>query len=650
MCFEIYLNKTFKETFHLYLIPNINELQSIPINLPYGAMGEDDSADVRRTVANAWANRFEKQKESKAEHEPKPKPEAEQALIESKVEAESEPEKPQSKTKADDCEPEEPKPKKRKLASKQQDVIEILDDDDEDEVRIENNSKVPIEIESETDDEDAGPIENTTQPVKPSKPSTKEGKKIVSSSATNSSKGFPPPFLPIHNPTYDTPKLKNSLLISDLLSDPNLKSCYIFSYQHNLDFILPQFHSRDIDLKIIYQEGTVLDSEIRPLYKNIQFIKVFMQPFTSHHPKMIINFYNDKCKIYLISCNMTQLEFETNNQLVWQSPILNKTKDPKDTPFKLHLFDYLKNYDKPPLNTLCLMLKSFDFTQIIGDFVSSATSTSDKFGYLGLYKSLLYHGLIPKKYDKDRHLLYQTSSIGTAIRHSSVNNTSTNLFTHLLLPLFTGKYTDRGKLDITKLFPLPNGYQSIVTLKNEVKVQPYIIFPSLSDVRNSLFGYVSGGWSHYNPFSKWNIPMNECLTDYVFHHSYTNQRKTNPSHTKFLIMSSDNFQTLDWVFFTSANMSKQAWGAPPKKQDTYNPKSFVSNYETGVLLCPRQYGSGVKFIPLEIGEEREMKDNEVPIILPFRLPPPKYNDNDVPWCLKKGCNLPDLLGNIHLGE
>ncbi|CCH45857.1 Tyrosyl-DNA phosphodiesterase 1 [Wickerhamomyces ciferrii] len=582
------------------------------------------SEEVRRTVAESWARRFDKKRE--AEDEP-PKEAVGVEVSKSNIESERE----------------LPIPKRQKKAIEpKEEVIEILSDEEELSPTDNSSSEEPIEIISD--------VEEVVVPDKPIRNEQIRTSKTIQS-PQKKKKQISPPFLPIHNPLYDNPKLPNSVIISDVLSSPNLRSCYLFSYQHDLEFILPQFHSNNIDLTIVYQTGTVLDSPKRALFRNVQFIEVAMPPYSSHHPKLIINVYNDDTvQLFLVSCNMTFMEWSTNNQMIWQSPRLHKDLNSKDTVFKTHLFNYIKNYQKPQLDTLVVLLKKYDFNSIIGDFVSSATSTSDKFGFWGLYNSLLSKGLIPRKHEKERQLLYQTSSIASAIRHTPTINQSANIFTHLLLPLFSGKYTNHGRLSISRDFPLSNGFISVEQFSKEYKVKPYIIYPSLSDVRNSLFGYGSGGWSHFNPHSKWNKPMNDFLTPKVFHHSYSQQRKTNPSHTKFLIMSSDNFKTLDWVFFTSTNMSKQAWGTPPTKKDLLSlpPKSNVSNYETGILLCPSDYGSGIKFIPLEFGQEKNLEENEVPIYLPFRLPPEKYSNQDEPWCVSKSHDLPDILGNLHV--
>lgn len=611
----------------------------------------DDS--IRRTVANAWINRFsddgKEREKTDADVKQVSKQSTPQDVKNRSIEQEQDPDTTNNAHF-----------KRPKKASKELEVIEITDSDSDTGVQsisnlpkddieitiVDDDADIPIPMANVSDTHGKGPrgVKRVLSAPKPTSTASNSGT-IPNSRSTHTS-----PLLPIHNPLYDNPKLRNSIVISDLLSTPDLATCYIFSFQHDLGFILPQFHSTDVDLKIIYQKNTVVDSPLRASFPNLQLIEVFMQEYTTHHPKLIINFYkDDTVKIFLLSCNMTQTEFETNNQMVWQSPILHKSDNTEMTPFKEHLFDFLKNYKKDPLNTLCLRLNYFDFTSIHCDFVSSATGSSKKFGYLGLYTSLLRKGLIPKKFNKQRYLLYQTSSMASAIGYSPKSMESSNLFTHLIAPLVSGKYNDRGKLNFQySKFPMAHGYQSVADFSAEWKVKPYIIFPSLSDVRNSYFGYRSGGWSHYNPSTKWNIPMNKFLTQNVLHHSFSKQRGTNSSHTKFLIMSSDNFKTLDWVLFTSANLSKQAWGLPVKKENLSNPQSYVSNYETGVLLSPKDYGPNAKFIPLEFGEEKILQDDEVPIYLPFRLPPAKYTEDDEPWFMGKDSNLPDLLGNIHL--
>jgi tyrosyl-DNA phosphodiesterase-1 len=437
-----------------------------------------------------------------------------------------------------------------------------------------------------------------------------------------------PPFRPIHNPLYDDPKLGNSITLGDILGSDTLKRTYLFSYQYDLDFILGELHNPEqTEVVLIYQEGTLMglglfnDDNVRP-------IKVFMKPYTSHHPKLIINEYQDgTIKLWILSCNLRLCEFETNNQIFWESPFLRRGED-NQSQFKNSLISMIRNYSKPELQKLVKLIQETDFSLVIGDFIASATSSnSDSFGFMALYNALKAHNAIPHDYDVHRKLLYQVSSIASPFYYSQKAGDASNIFTHFLAPMCLGAF---GPNPAPKDMHIKHGDKCLRAVMESTNSELVVMFPSEQCIKDSLFGSDSGAWSMYNTTSVKGQAQNRILQP-LMHKSVSRQRGTNPNHTKFLIMTSDNFKTLDWVLFTSHNMSKQAWGNPLNSRSE-DFKTKVDNYEAGILITKDHY-PGKRLVPVEIGERYTLREDEVPIILPFRVPPPSYNVVDKPWCI-----------------
>lgn len=448
-----------------------------------------------------------------------------------------------------------------------------------------------------------------------------------------------PPFNPIHNPTYDRHILTRSQTLSTILGSPDITHSYLFSFQYDMDFILRQYNAHP-KIMAVFQRGTLVPSDLINEH-NISLVEITMEQYSSHHPKFIINIHNNsEMRIWLLSCNLTNAEFNYNNQMYWVSPPLFKKQNITQNKFQNNLIRYIdgytQNHARAKLSHLKTSIMEFDFSLVKGDFISSVPGPTSSYGYLGLFKSLESQGLIPNTWNHRRKLLYQSSSIAGPVRWK--NEQASNIFTHAIAPLLLGQFGQ--DLSKSKIGLLP-GTASVDTFERETNSEILIIFPTEKGVASSLFGYDSGGWSHYNPESKIG-QFQQSLLNPRFHKSYTQQRKTNPSHTKFLMMSSDNFKTLDWVLFTSHNISKQAWGDLPKRGNSL--ECVIKNFETGVLITKNDY-DGRKLVPLEIGTQKIMSDDEVPIYLPFHVPPEKYGAGDVPWCLQKFNSLQDHDNN-----
>lgn len=494
-------------------------------------------------------------------------------------------------------------------------------------LKVEEISLLSSDLE-DTDDDDLKIISVTQQTNSNHVSDTTKFKTGKRSSGTSKGRAFhsviPPPFNVVHNEYYDDPRLPNSITLRDILGSPQLKTAYLFSYQYSLEYIAAQFlNFNKTKVVLFYQPNTHVPCG----NPNVVEIEVPMAPYTSHHSKMIINEYQDgSVKLWIVSCNLVQAEFEMNNQLYWSSPLLYPGED-KSSQFKRKLSEQIMTYPQqyPPLNRL---IQSLDFKPIVGDFIPSARSRqSDKFGFFALYESLLEHKAIPYTHDVHRKLLYQSSSISSPYQHSTKTGLAANIFTHFLAPLCLGYF---GQNPHFKNMHINAGTTALEEMSEKSNAELLVVYSSSKCVKSSLFGVRGGGWSCYNPTTVKGKAQSKVL-DPIFHKSITKQRRTNPSHSKFVVMTSDNFKTLDWVLFTSHNISKQAWGNPLSIRST-GMATNVENYETGVLITSDHY-PGKRLIPVEVGESYDMGEDEVPIILPFRVPPPKYEPDDTPWCV-----------------
>ena len=234
-----------------------------------------------------------------------------------------------------------------------------------------------------------------------------------------------------------------------ILSDTKLKTCWLFSYQYELDYILPMFHE-NVNVRMVAQNGTILpltnrDAVSSKLLANLQSFSVNMPPYTCHHSKMVINFYQDgSCQIFIPSNNFTQAETNIPQQIWWSSPQLPRTRtnERNKSKFKSQLKTYLDSYPCN-LGSLKKSVDEVDFANLDNTNTQFVYSTPTKrkdivSGFRLIYNSLKDESLIPSLglANREQHYLVQTSSIGGPLRVPSIG--APNLFTHLMVPLFSG--------------------------------------------------------------------------------------------------------------------------------------------------------------------------------------------------------------------
>ncbi|SCU83899.1 LAME_0C07228g1_1 [Lachancea meyersii CBS 8951] len=474
------------------------------------------------------------------------------------------------------------------------------------------------------------------------------------------------PFKLVKSEIYDqNDSSEHFITLESIFGAPGLSRTWLFSFQFELDFILPMF-AEDTKVTIIAQLGTVLPAtrqtpRILKLVQKLETLLVKMPPYACHHSKLVVNqFKNGDCRIYIPSNNFTSAETNIPTQIVWCSPLLKKcTTEPRPSAFKSALFKYLQGYPVD-MQSLIKALDQVDFLplDLLGvEFVYSHPEISSS--GLPLLSGLLrdqHH--TPGDKDKTHHYLAQVSTIGSPIKTGLTK--PGNLFAHLMIPLLSGLVNPESSPKVNrgrKAFDIPD----FKTWLDYNHIKPYIVYPTVEELRTSPMGYLAGGWFHHHwkrnatsrelyhtlkrlgIFYKRNLPANFV-------------RKCTPAHTKFLMKSSTTdpnaqaFKSVDWLLFTTANLSMNAWGAYFSKP---------RNYEVGVLLKTSQdvkvvvesatdlVYSNFNGAGRSLAEPHSNKQTKVCVLVPFEKPPVPYNDKDDSFCISAAYEKPDTLGNLH---
>ena len=120
---------------------------------------------------------------------------------------------------------------------------------------------------------------------------------------------------------------------------------------------------------------------------------------------------------------------------------------------------------------------------------------------------------------------------------------------------------------------------------------------------------------------------------------------------------------MDWAMVTSANLSKQAWGAAPN----VNGDVRVCSYELGVVVWPGLWEEGLaaggaegvaaEMVPVfkkdtlaieDQPQPHDLKSGPLPLQIglrmPYDLPLVSYTADDEPWCATKSHDELDWRG------
>ncbi|KAH3667208.1 hypothetical protein OGAPHI_002857 [Ogataea philodendri] len=493
-------------------------------------------------------------------------------------------------------------------------------------------------------------------------------------------KPIPAPVLksPIHlisNPSYCAkyPPSSNADTISlgDILGSRILESSYQFNMLIDCDFLLPFFNADPLNFEL-YLIGTrenMSISDLHQLQYRIRSVDVskHLPKWGSHHTKMMINFFHDDtCQLVIHTMNLTTTDYLAQTQMCWISPRLKRLKkgtvkksindlDPitdSGLMFQNDLKDYLETYKDDRIHSLIKRLDSFCFDPIDVVFIASSPgryefsiSESDKshanvnrpklFGYGRLHQALNQFNLTAKG---NADFIMQVSSISAPLDSKHMN-----IGTHILSSIVEGsdiivkqpdhKFTNKEGLDLK------------------------IVWPTENEVINAYHGHISGhaimlktkavgGWFAYENQSRFLRNFFYKWASKPFPRSEAGRSNLSP-HVKTYCVTEDNFSTLKWFLLTSANLSKQAWGAPERgygasfqngklKKHAYAVKSF----EAGVLINPKilkvslNDRKDVVLVPVRGTDYMENASTNAihyPIRMPYDYPLEKYSKDDKPW-------------------
>lgn len=411
--------------------------------------------------------------------------------------------------------------------------------------------------------------------------------------------------------------------------------------------------------------------------------------FGTHHSKMMILIrHDDQAQVVIHTANMIAGDWQNMCQAVWRSPLLPLVEQSRShgkqsdahpigsgERFKADLLHYLGAYGGR-LKTLRDQLKLYDFSSVRAALVAStpskvpvSTSGPDRttsWGWPGL-KEVLQAIPVSTKAAVLPHINVQVSSIATL---------TDKWVDHFFEILST---TSPGLSDNSLSVP------SFFKAKKPEDRKPNIrvIFPTPDEVRRSLDGYESGGSIHMKLQSATQIKQHTYMKpmmckwagDGEGHRLGDNasapvreagRRRAAPHIKTFLRFSDKACTKLDWAMVTSANLSTQAWGALPNRDEQVR----ICSYEIGVVVWPELFaeeGRETMMVPVfkkdmpednaeghangtKLGWGKECapdsSTNYVGFRMPYDLPLVPYAKDDVPWCATGTYTDPDWKGVV----
>lgn len=470
--------------------------------------------------------------------------------------------------------------------------------------------------------------------------------------------------------------------------DLSLDSAFITTWKltfdrNNLD---PDVKSL-VDVKIVHGSWKSDDpnrariEEAARAYPNVKVIVAHMpEPFGTHHSKMMILLrHDDSAQVIIHTANMISRDWANLCQAVWRSPLLPLLPQPDNQQdsarlssgaigtgqrFKFDLLRYLKAYESRT-RTLVDHLKLYDFSSIQAALIASTPSRTDifnsneavqtSFGWPGLQQILRQVPHRPNIPNEKASIVLQSSSIATI-----TEKWLSNLFR------------------VLSCGPSP-GSPFAMASQQGPKPKFNVMFPTADEIRNSLDGYESGRSIHTKIQSAAQVKQLHLLRPMFTHWSAESsadrsgalgtrealRRRAAPHIKTYIRYASESQTEIEWALMTSANLSQQAWGALPDK----NQQVRICSYEIGVVVWPGLYGEGedeeVKMVPvfgrdvpdtgieeqLEEGGDSKAKGKRavMGLRMPYDLPLVPYGKEEVPWCATMAHSIPDWKGLTYEG-
>eukprot|EP00158_Paraphelidium_tribonemae_P009787 Partr_v1_DN28966_c1_g1_i1_m25842 putative tyrosylDNA phosphodiesterase len=388
------------------------------------------------------------------------------------------------------------------------------------------------------------------------------------------------------------------------------------NYMLDVDFLLesiPDAESRACSILAIHgmrELDAVCEAKWRRAYPNVRLYKPPL-PFEygTHHTKAMILFYNDdKCRVVIHTANLIPADWSKKTQAAWVSPFLDKkSSESVSCSFEADLIDYLSHYGSI-VSSLIRRLREFDFTPCKCDIVASVPGRHSgqnigKYGHMKARKCLQSLNFPDSRGDS---VVFQASSIG------SLGISMNGWWGGEFLQSFGG--------------------QSNVASLPAIK----LVFPTVSNVRDSLEGYAAGGSipfdvKNYRKQSNYMLPV---LHEWRAEHC---RRSRAMPHIKTYCRFNNSFTELRWFILTSANLSKAAWGALEKKSS----QLMIRNFELGVLLKPSNFGPNSSLVA--VNQQLSTSDS-IDIPVPYDIPLTRYKAGEDPWTWNSSFSEPDMYG------
>jgi tyrosyl-DNA phosphodiesterase 1 len=454
----------------------------------------------------------------------------------------------------------------------------------------------------------------------------------------------------------------DTVSLEDVLGHPLIKECWAFNYLIDVDFLLSKLDPdvRDeVKVKVVHGSWKQEDRNRQFIeasvakHKNVTAITAHMpEAFGTHHSKMLVLFrHDDLAQVVIMTANLIEQDFRMT-QAAWISPLLPILKEP-DNPkstdkigsglrFKFDFISYLRAYQKR-LQDLISQIEKYDFSEIKGALVSSIPvrqperilNSKTNWGWPGM-RQVLHE--IPSK-STNPHINIQVSSIATlGVEDKYLCNTFLNA-------LATSSTTDLAS-------------------KKPCNATFKIIFPIAEEIRRTISGYECGRSIHM----KTQTPQQQKQLKYLRPMLCTwsgdtgktpepkdtvrraGRRRAGPHIKTYIRFTDSNMTEIEWAMVTSANLSKQAWGAETNKTGEVR----ICSYEIGVVVWPQLWQEneeeGAKMVPTfmkDLPDSESLQNQKSAVVgfrMPYDIPLVPYSASDEPWCVTNPDPKPDWLG------
>lgn len=303
-------------------------------------------------------------------------------------------------------------------------------------------------------------------------------------------------------------------------------------------------------------------------------------------------------RIVISTANLYQEDWDNRVQGLWMSdrlPALSPNEESygeSATGFRADFIKSLEVYQNSQLQTYIERIKVSDFRSVNVFLVTSIPGKfkSDTYGHPRLGALLKKHSA---PIDSSHPIIAQTSSLGN----------------------FGKSVSEYLANEVARSFGQHSGNSSPAGPSLQ------IIYPSLNNVKNSHDGLLGGGCLPYFRDAHKRQPW---LNRHLFQWKSTSRNRDRAMpHIKSYCRHSQ--EGLFWFVLTSANMSKSAWGV--YKGTSLN----INSYEVGVAFFPRVILNGQDHFPTN---EKQQKNNEAILKLPFDVPLVPYDASDEPFCIQ----------------